>query len=92
VATGWEFRGLSAALDDWEASEDPEPAVTRLVLEWIAGLMDAPADDATTVHVDDLTATRIGCAPGTRVLMQFTLDEERHRFIVHKLMSVPPED
>ena len=88
----WVLRGFRDACDSWESAERPDAVTLRLVFEWVAELLDEPANDATTVLIDQTSATRIGCAPGTRVLMRYTLDHERSRLIVHRLDTVPEEE
>lgn len=81
----WEPRGFDAALTRWEDAYRPTSRERRLVLEWLAELLDDPEDTSTTVYIDQTSATRIGCAPGTNVLMRYTLDVERRRLIAHRL-------
>jgi hypothetical protein len=84
----WTFRGLEAALDRWIADEDPDLETIEQVLYWVSDLRDDPEDESTTVIIDDTSATRVGCAPGTTVLMRFTLDRSRERLIVHHFATV----
>lgn len=85
----WELRGFTASFDAWEAATAPDDDTARAVLDWVADLLDDPMDLSTTVHVDESSATRVGCAPGTRVLVRYTVDVERARLIIHRLDSVP---
>lgn len=85
----WELHGFGASFDAWEAATSPDHETARAVLDWVAELLDDPFNLSTTVHVDDSSATRVGCAPGTRVLMRYTVDTERRRLIIHRLDSVP---
>ena len=85
----WELRGLDEAVDAWIADDSPDFETVEAVLWWVADLRDDPEDEATTVFVDETSATRVGCAPGTTVLMRYTLDVDRRRLIVRRLVSVP---
>jgi hypothetical protein len=85
----WELRGFGPAFDAWEAAVEPDASTVLAVLSWVAELLDDPLDLSTTVHVDASSSTRVGCAPGTQVLMRYTLDPARERLIVHRLDSVP---
>ena len=88
---GWEPRGFDAALSVWEETCSPTSSEMRLVLEWIGELLDDPEDTSTTVYIETTSATRVGCAPGTTVLMRYTLDGDRRRLIAHVIVTVPED-